>query len=237
MATFQGLIRRNIVNANVQFDKLGYITNNMANQNTTAYKSVRFEQVLNEDGYLDGVVRTDARPAKLMVTDDKFDFGINGKGYVPVTSENGDVKYTRDGKMKQNKDGYLITTDGYLIGDGIKLPINYYDFWIKGNGDVMVADDYGDKPYKIGTIPVVNFQNPAALKAVDGNKYLPTYESGEPVLVVNQDMIEHQKLEVSNSDIRSDVNKVMRLNASMLASFQVMKAINDMYDKSIKLQG
>ena len=60
MATFQGLIRRNIVNANVQFDKLGYITNNMANQNTTAYKSVRFEQVLNEDGYLDGVVRTDA---------------------------------------------------------------------------------------------------------------------------------------------------------------------------------
>ena len=56
-------------------------------------------------------------------------------------------------------------------------------------------------------------------------------------MVVNQDMIEHQKLEVSNSDIRSDVNKVMRLNASMLASFQVMKAINDMYDKSIKLQG
>ncbi len=237
MATFQGIIRKNIVNANVQFEKLGYITNNISNQNTTGYKSVRIEQVLNEDGYLDGVVRTDHRPAKLLVTDNKFDFGINGQGYIPVTSENGDVKYTRDGSMKQNKDGYLTTTDGYLIGDGIKLPINYSDFWIKANGDVIVADKFGDKPSKIGTIPVVNFQNPDGLKAVDGNKFLPTYDSGEPVLVMNHDMIEQQKLETSNENTFSEVNKVMRLNASMLASFQIMKAVNDMYDKSIKLQG
>ncbi len=237
MATFQALIRKNLVNANVQFEKLGYITNNISNQNTTGYKSVRFEQILSEDGYLDGVVKTDHRPAKLMITDNKFDFGLNGQGYIPVTSENGDVKYTRDGSMKQNKEGYLTTTDGYLIGDGIKLPINYSDFWIKANGDVMVAQKFGDKPEKIGTIPVVNFQNPDGLKAVDGNKYIPTYDSGEPVLVVNHDLIEHQKLESSNEDLFSETNEVMRLNASMLASFQIMKAINDMYDKSIKLQG
>lgn len=237
MASFQGLIRKNIVNANVQFEKLGYITNNLSNQNTTGYKTIRFEQILNEDGYLDGVTRADHRPAKLLITDDKFNFGIEGQGYVPVTSPNGDVKYTRDGSMKQNRDGYLITTDGYLIGDGIKLPINYYDFWIKENGDVMVAKEYGDKPYKVGNIPVVNFQNPDELKSVDGNKYIPTYESGEPVLIMNHNRIQHQKLETSNENIIADTNRVMRLNASMIASFQLLKAINDMYDKSIRLQG
>ena len=237
MATFQGLIRRNIINANVQFERLGYITNNISNQNTTGYKTVQFEQILTEDGYLDGVVRTDHRPSKLLITDNKFDFGINGQGYVPVTSPTGDVKYTRDGAMKQNKDGYLTTTDGYLIGDGIKLPINYSDFWIKSNGDVMVAQKYGEKPYKVGNIPLVNFQNPDALKVVDGNKYIPTYDSGEPVLMMNHDRIEHQKLETSNENIVADTTRVMRLNASMLASFQLMKAINDMYDKSIRLQG
>lgn len=101
----------------------------------------------------------------------------------------------------------------------------------------MVATEYGDKPFKVGTIPLVNFQNPDALKAVDGNKLIPTYESGEPVLITNHERIEHQKLETSNVNLFSDVNKVMRLNASMLSSFQLMKAINDMYDKSIKLQG
>lgn len=236
MTTFHGLIQKNIVNANLQFEKLGYITNNISNKNTTAYKSVSFEQVLSEDGYLSGVLRKDYRPAVLMITDNKFDMGINGQGFFPVTSPEGDVKYTRDGAMMQNKEGYLVTRDGYLVGDGIKLPINYSNWWIKSNGDVEVSMKYGDKPQKIGTIPIVNFQNPEGLKALDGNKFIPTEDSGEPVLVVNHDRIEQQKLEVANVDMISDSNKVMRLNASMLASFQLVKTINDLYSKSINLQ-
>ena len=237
MTTLQGLIRRNIINANTQFERLGYITGNVANMNTTSYKGVNFEQYLDSDGYLNGVVRRDCRPGKLMVTENKFDFGIEGQGFVPVTSPNGDVVYTRDGSMKQNKDGYLTTTDGYLIGDGIKLPINYDDFSIKSNGDVMVTMAKGEKPIKVGTIPVVNFQNPDELDPIDGNKFLATYESGEPVLVVNHDKIAHQKLERTNVNTFGEVTKVMRLNASMLASMKMINVINDMYEKSINLQG
>ena len=237
MTTFQGLLRKNIINANTQFERLGYISNNIANMNTTAYKGVTFEQYLTEDGYLKGVVKHDQRPGQLMVTGNKFDFGIEGQGYVPVTSENGEIKYTRDGSMKQNKDGFLITTDGYLIGDGIKLPINYEDFSIKSNGDVMVTMVRGEQPVKVGTIPVVVFQNPDELKCVDGNKYLQTEGSGEPLLLVNSDRVAHQKLERTNVNTFGEVQKVMRLNASMLASMKMMNVINDMYEKSINLQG
>lgn len=237
MTTFQGLLRKNIINANTQFERLGYVSNNVANMNTTAYKGVSFEQYLTADGYLTGVVRNDRRAGKLVVTGNKFDFGIQGQGFVPVTSENGEVRYTRDGVMKQNKDGYLITTDGYLIGDGIKMPVNYEDFSIKSNGDVMVTMVKGEKPIKIGTIPVVIFQNPDELKALDGNKFAQTLESGEPLLLVNHDRVAHQKLESSNVNTFKEVQKVMRLNASMLASMKMINVINDMYEKSINLQG
>jgi len=237
MTTFQGLLRKNIINANTQFERLGYISNNIANMNTTAYKGVSFEQYLTTDGYLTGVVRNDRRAGKLAVTGNKFDFGIEGQGYVPVTTENGEIQYTRDGVMKQNKDGYLITTDGCLIGDGIKMPVNYEDFSIKSNGDVMVTMVKGEKPVKIGTIPVVVFQNPNELKAIDGNKFVQTPDSGEPLLLVNHDRVAHQKLESSNVNTFGEVTKVMRLNASMLASMKMINVINDMYEKSINLQG
>ena len=236
MTTFHGLIQKNIVNANLQFEKLGYITNNISNQNTTAYKSVSFEQVLSEDGYLSGVLRKDYRPAVLMITDNKFDMGINGQGFFPVTSPEGDVKYTRDGAMMQNKDGYLVTRDGYLVGDGIKLPINYDDWWIKSNGDVVVSMKYGDKPQKIGTIPIVQFDCPEALEQGHNNKMVYNDESGAPKIIKGSDNIRQYATEVSNTNIYDEINDLMRLNTSMIASMNLMKVADDMYNKAINIR-
>ena len=51
MISLQAIIRRGVNNATSQFDRLGYVANNLANYNTNGYKSVRFEQMLKEDGY------------------------------------------------------------------------------------------------------------------------------------------------------------------------------------------
>ena len=55
--------------------------------------------------------------------------------------------------------------------------------------------------------------------------------------MVNHDRVAHQKLESSNVNTFKEVQKVMRLNASMLASMKMINVINDMYEKSINLQG
>ena len=52
MYTIQGMIRKGINNTYTQWERLGYVGNNLANLNTNAYKTVRFEQMLGEDGYL-----------------------------------------------------------------------------------------------------------------------------------------------------------------------------------------
>ena len=46
MTTLQGIINRGIVNAELQFEKMGYISSNVSNYNTNGYKAVRFEQML-----------------------------------------------------------------------------------------------------------------------------------------------------------------------------------------------
>ncbi len=236
MATFQGLVRKTILNTNVQFDRLGTVSSNIANYGTTAFKSVRFEQMLDEHGYLNGVVRTDYSNGAVMRTDQKFDIALKGVGFIPVTSKNGDVTYTRDGSLKLDKDGYLITNDNCLVGDGIKIPANYHDIRIKPNGDVAVIPENGDKEKVLGKIPVVNFTNPEGLKAIDGNKYLATNNSGEPILIKKHNTIQQGAIERSNVNIFNQVNDVMRLNASMLASFKLMKTIDDMYNKSINIK-
>ena len=235
MTTIHGIINRGIFNAELQFEKMGYISTNVSNYNTNGYKSVRFEQMLDENGYLTGIERTDFSQGAIQRTSRDFDVAIDGMGFIPVTSPNGDVTYTREGSFRVNQDGYLITNDGYLVGDGIQIPVNYENIAIKPNGEVEVYSNDGTQRETLGIIPIVNFQNPEGLKKSDNNKYYLTAESGEPILVKNHNKLKQGSLEVTNIDILNEVNSILRLNASMLASFKVMQTVNDMYSKTLQL--
>ncbi len=235
MTTIQGIINRGIINSELQFEKMGYISTNVSNYNTNGYKSVRFEQMLDENGYMTGVERTDFSQGALQRTVRDFDIALNGTGFIPVTSKTGDVTYTREGSFKLDKDGYIITNDGYLVGDGIQVPVNYDNIVIKPNGDVEIYSNDGTQRETLGTIPVVNFQNPEGLKKLDNNKLALTEESGEPILVKNHTKIMQGNLEVTNIDIMGEINAILRLNASMLASFKVMQTVNDMYTNALQL--
>ena len=61
MYNMQAVIRKGINNTTLQFEKLGYIANNLSNYNTIGYKASRFEQILREDGYIDGAIRTNVQ--------------------------------------------------------------------------------------------------------------------------------------------------------------------------------
>ncbi len=235
MTTIQGIISKGIINAENQFERMGYIASNASNLNTNSYKAVRFEQILNENGYLSGVERTDFSPGSLKRTERELDVAIDGIGFIPVTSPAGDVVYTRVGSFTVDKDGYIVTDDGYLVGDGIQVPVNYDNILIDANGKVTVSSFDGSTQEVLGEIPLVCFQNPEGLKAADNNKYYLTAQSGEPVLIKNHSRIKQGNLEASNVDLISQSNDVMRINASLLASFKVMSTINRMYANVLQL--
>ncbi len=236
MYNLQGIISKGTNNALVQFERFGQIANNLANVQTTGYTNVTFEQILKEDGYLTGAVKTNYTQGSIRITSDPYDVAIDGAGYIPVTSETGEVQYTRDGAFKQGKNGYLVTRDGWMVGEGIQIPTNCFKFEIKKNGEVFAYDERGDKPKKIGTIPLVRFDNPAGMEMADMNRLKPTDEAGEARLVKNHDCFRQNNLEMSNVSIYRSATDMLRLNASMLASMQMLKLADNMYNKAINIR-
>jgi flagellar basal-body rod protein FlgG len=236
MFNAQAIVRKSINNATTQFDKLGHVANDLANYNTYGYKSVRFEQMLREDGYVEGVQRTDCMQGSVRITENPYDVAIEGHGYIPVTSEAGEVQYTRDGAFVKGKDGYLYTRDGWLVGGGVKLPANSYKFTINPNGDVYTYDEAGSLPKRVGTIPLVQFANPEMLDQGTNNKMKETDESGEPKIVQNHKSFRQNAIECSNVNIYGSVSEMLRLNASMIASMRLLKVADDMYNKGINIR-
>ncbi len=231
----QGIIRKSTVNITTEFDRLAYSAQNLANINTTGYKAVRFEDVIDADGSVHGYERTDVSSGEFYLTKNPLDVAIQGAGYIPVTSPSGEIKYTRDGSFTVNKDGMLITKNGDLVGSGIHIDGAAEKTEIKPNGDVYTYKKITDEPEFVGTIPIVQFQNPEALKDVGANEFIATENSGEMKLVEDHTRIKQYGIEKGNVDIMSEVLTVSRINASILASAKLMKTVNTMYQEAINL--
>ena len=197
MYNLQGIISKGTNNALIQFERFGQIANNLSNVNTTGYKKVTFEQILKEDGYLTGAVRTD-----------------HSQGSIRITSN----------------------PDGWLVGEGIQIPTNCFKFEIKPNGDVFAYAEKGDKPEKIGNIPLVRFDNPDGMESADMNRLVATADAGEGRLIKNHDCFKQNNLERANVSIYQSATDLLRLNASMLASMQMLKLADTMYNKSINIR-
>ncbi len=231
----QGIIRKTTTNMSIEFDRLAYATQNIANINTNGYKAVRFEDIIDADGSVHGVERVDTKVGDYLITNNPLDVALQGAGYIPVTTPNGEIRYTRDGTFMKNKEGMLITKTGNLVGAGIKIDGSCEKVDIKPNGDVFTYEKVTDEPEYVGTIPLVQFENPEALKDVGGSEYVATENAGSMRLVEDHNYIKQYGIERSNLDVLSEIYMISRINASILASTSLMKAIDNMYNEAINI--
>jgi flagellar basal-body rod protein FlgG len=202
--------------------------------NTTGYKTVRFEDIIDADGSVHGKERIDNRVGDYQITKNPLDVALGAAGYFAVTTKDGEIRYTRDGSFNVNKDGMLTTKTGSLVGSGIYIDASAEKTEIRPNGDVYTYKKIMDEPEYSGTIPIVRFENPDALKDMGGSEFSATEESGKISLVEEPDFVKQYGLEHSNVDPMNEVYKVARINASILASASLEKAIREMYDTVIQ---
>ena len=116
--------------------KMDVISNNIANVNTTGFKTgrVRFEDMISQSltngqesengkqvglGVKVGAIDTIMTSGSLQSTGRELDFGIeSGDGSFFTVSEDGDdanKSYTRDGGFYLNSDNNLVTSSGYYV--------------------------------------------------------------------------------------------------------------------------
>ena len=143
---------------------LELIANNLANVNTTGYKSatMHFQDLLDSSEIMDllsgdvvidgelssssgvqiaGVAR-DLAQGTLRPTGKALDFAISGTGYFKVLLPDGSNAYTRDGVFALDGDNTLVTQSGYPVEPTLALPKSFRAMEIGADGTVSVMRDY-----------------------------------------------------------------------------------------------
>ncbi len=177
------------------------ISNNLANLNTSGFKSesMVFREQLESAGknqvvslVHDVAYFRDMSEGPLTNTDNPLDLAIRGDGFFAVETEEGQ-RYTRHGVFQLNNQSQLITSQGDpLLGAGgapITIPPNASNIIVARDGTVS-AD-----ALEIGRIEVFTFENPAALSKIGNSLY--EAKGQEPQVTRESDVVQGM-VEASN---------------------------------------
>jgi len=185
-----------------QQTRMTVISNNLANANTTAFKSDRasFQDLLYQNVRQVGAassqetqlpsglaVGTGVRlvstqkmytEGNLQQTGNALDLAINGRGFFQVLLPDGTPAYTRDGSFQANAQGQLVTSSGYSVQPPIQIPNAAQSITIGTDGTVSVQLAGQAAAVQVGTLTLSDFINPAGLQARGDNLLQETAASG-----------------------------------------------------------
>ena len=206
-----------------QMHQMDVISNNLANVDKTGYKRdtsifKSFPEMLIRRANDNGVVKLpigsyDVMPmvgklgtgvelnevftrfnqGALKQTHNSFDLALDGKGFFVIQTPEG-LRFTRNGSFLINKEGTLVTKDGYkVMGEKGEIQIKKHNFKVDDAGRVIVnMDEQGDprrmtdqdqnewkKPEVLDTLRIVNFENLRYLEKTGNSFFTETKYSGE----------------------------------------------------------
>ena len=239
-----------------QQTNMDVIANNLANVSTTGFKKARAEfedlmyQVNKEPGAQTGensssptgvqvglgvktsAVNKDFEQGSTRITNNALDMEINGSGFFPVQLPNGQIAYTRDGSFKKGSDGRIQDKNGNVLQPEIVIPPNATGVEIAANGQVSIALDLSTAPQSVGQIQLINFVNPAGLRSIGSNLFLPSNSSGLPQQSVPGEnglgSISQGHLETSNVNIVDEMVNMITAQRSYETNSKVIQASDQM---------
>ena len=191
---------------------LDVIANNLANVNTTGFKSARvnFDDLLYQEKAQPGVenVNGDQRPAGLYVglgvkvantqvnfsdlgapvpTNQPLDLYIEGDGFfqVDILEEDGTgVGYSRAGQFFRNSEGDVVlgNSEGPRLIPPINIPVEVERVEISSDGTLYGFTSGQPEPQELGQIELAKFVNAPGLEPQGSNVYTETAASGPPIV-------------------------------------------------------
>jgi flagellar basal-body rod protein FlgG len=92
----------------------------------------------------------------------------------------GTTGYTRDGSLKLDSQGQLVTNEGFIVQPGITIPPQAQSISIGADGTVTATLPGTAQPSTLGQLQLAGFPNPQGLDPKGGNIYAETAASGAP---------------------------------------------------------
>lgn len=239
-----------------QQTNMDVISNNIANVSTTGFKKARaeFEDLLYHTekepgaatglnsvsptgvqvgiGVKTGAVNKDFAQGSSKITKNAFDMEIEGSGFFPIQLPDGQIGYTRDGAFKKGPNGQLVTKQGLTLQPEIAIPPDAVGIEISPQGQVTVITKLNSAPQNIGQLQLVNFVNPAGLKSIGGNLFVPTGASGIPQQGIpgaaGLGVVSQGQLELSNVNIVDEMVNMITAQRAYETNSKVIQASDQM---------
>ena len=220
--------------------EMSVIANNIANMNTTAYKSeaMLFEQFIMPDASEESPNKTirfvqdfghyrNMRDGALQTTGNPFDFAITGEGFFRVETDKG-VHYTRNGNFQLDEERRIVTPDGHPVLSDAGMPISLAEdetgFTVARDG--TISTDRGLR----GKLAIVTFDNPRALTKT-GNSLLTTTQ---PELPAEKSRLVQGALEGSNVQPILEMTNMIEVMRSYTSAQKLIDQSDQMRRKAIQ---
>lgn len=232
---------------------LDTIANNLANVNTTGFKSQRAEfqdlmyQTLKASGATTGGSAASANSLQvglgarfsghgfnasqgaLQATGSPLDLALSGSGYFTVELPDGRQAFTRDGSFKIDSNGLVVTGDGYPLVPNVNIAPGSRAISVSETGVISAIPPGGSEPVEVATLTLAMFPNEAGLSRIGQNLFEAGGASGEVQQVApgsnGSGRIQSGFLEGSNVQIVEEmVRMIMAQRAYEINSKGVMTA-------------
>jgi len=223
------------------------IAHNLSNVNTIGYKKqqVEFEDLIyqslqrpggeKEDGNREPVgieVGLGSRvvaisrvfmQGNLEHTGNATDAAIEGVGFFQVRMPDGEIGYTRNGAFKINDEGYLTTSQGFLLDPPINIPHDADFVNISSAGEVSALRHGQTSQDTLGQIELARFINPSGLFSEGSSIFRQSDASGSPIIGIpgeeNFGSLRNQFVESSNVQMVEEmVNMIVAQRAYEISS-------------------
>ena len=211
--------------------ELDVVANNIANIDTTGYKSDNslFVEYLMPKASDDDFTGNDRRLSfvqdratwidfgvgAIQKTGNPLDVAIDGGGFLAVQTPRG-VRYTRNGALQINATGQLVTTEGYqVLGDSgpITFQPNDHDVIISPSGIITVREGNttGDSPR--GKLQLAAFAQQSQLQKDSGSTFLAP-PGVDPIAPSPNTRVVQGAIEKSNVNAVSEISRMIQITQS-----------------------
>lgn len=230
------------------------IAHNMANVNTNGYKKVRAEfqdllsQTYSNPGTIGAQGTTDPvgvqvglgtrvaatqrifMAGPIVQTGNQLDLSIEGDGFFQILRDNGEIAYTRDGALKRDANGAVVTSDGFPLEPAINIPNDTVEVTVNLNGIVSIRQTGNNNFVEAGQIQLARFPNNAGLSSIGNNLFVVTPASGDPIVGTPGEgdfartTVQQGYLENSNVQIVEELINLITSQRAFEANSNVIKA-------------
>jgi flagellar basal-body rod protein FlgG len=247
-----------------QQTKLDVTANNIANSSTAGFKRSRAEfadlmyQTERAPGATTGqgtqapsglevglgvrIVTTQREQSQgqLRQTGNPLDVAIEGNGFFPVTTPDGQTAYTRNGAFQLDAEGQLVTSEGYKVGEDIAIPPEAQTVTIAADGTVTATVPGDTQPVELGKLQIATFANPGGLEAAGKTLFKETAASGAAILGAPGEggagSLAQGSLEISNVNVVEEMIDLITGQRAYEVNTRVVRAADEMLGQTAQLR-